>query len=394
MSGRTRKKSPHNFGRKPLYKEHRQHLVLETADTILARGPRYWDGVRLNQGLNWSDADHAALFTLCGAGSEIEACADTLARSPRTLAHRALDIGIRLPTPWWRFALSPRRWQARQDAESRREERREERRAKRETEESERTARREARMRGPLQYPYLPDSTPESIDLLSVNALVPKGLPEWIRADICQNIMLAVLEGETTLTQLKEKRESSQYYIKRFYREEVDHNLVSFDHRDDERAYDEIAGAMSREDWSRSEINDRRRAYSALETFVHPVQLGAVYNAEIRRAQKHAHESGQYLSYRETERAVSDGEVKVRDDAAHAIKRAAERYGLAPTTSDIRAMESAIRSGKSTFVARDPKGERHLVAHGDKTLHVAYKPTAGIIMSVLPQRARVQRSET
>lgn len=275
-------------------------IVLQSADTILARGPRYWGGKWADARLDWSDADQAALFALCGAGAAIEASADALARAPKALAHRALHNGIRLPNAWRQYALTPAKWQARLDAVARREERRH----KRAIEIAEKLAAREAHKRGLLQYPYVADPAPEHLDLLVVNDLVPKGIPEWIRADICQNIMLAVLEGEITIAKLKEKRESAQYFIRRFYREEVDHKLVSFDHRDDERAYTDIAASVARDHWDRSEMNDRRRSYEVLGTFASPTQIGAVYHAEIRRAQKRAHESGTYLSFRETEHEV------------------------------------------------------------------------------------------
>jgi hypothetical protein len=49
----------------------------------------------------------------------------------------------------------------------------------------------------PLRYPYLLDDRVDGAELLlRINALVPRGLPETIRADVCQALALAVLMGE------------------------------------------------------------------------------------------------------------------------------------------------------------------------------------------------------
>lgn len=55
-------------------------------------------------------------------------------------------------------------------------------------------------------YPYLRQSNKHEngADLLAfVNTLVPRQLPEYLRADICQDMILAVLTGETTRDALK-----------------------------------------------------------------------------------------------------------------------------------------------------------------------------------------------
>jgi hypothetical protein len=54
-----------------------------------------------------------------------------------------------------------------------------------------------------LQFPYIAKPRPEHADILALNDLVPKTLPHHMRSDICQEMMLAVLEGKTTIEQIE-----------------------------------------------------------------------------------------------------------------------------------------------------------------------------------------------
>lgn len=65
-----------------------------------------------------------------------------------------------------------------------------------------------------LAYPFVPRVREEHADLIAVNALVPRSLPG--REDVCQEIMLALLEGQTTLAELKALRGNVSAFIKRF----------------------------------------------------------------------------------------------------------------------------------------------------------------------------------
>src|SRR5690348_11715324 len=94
------RRSRHNKGRKPLYKDFRHNLVLEPAEAILDRGARYYNGLWLDRHRTWTDKDQAALFVLCGARADISKCADVLGRPPTNLAHRARDVGLTLPPEW------------------------------------------------------------------------------------------------------------------------------------------------------------------------------------------------------------------------------------------------------------------------------------------------------
>jgi hypothetical protein len=64
-------------------------------------------------------------------------------------------------------------------------------------------------------YPYVTTKVSEEHELLlAVDALVPKSLPKWSRADICQDLLVAVLTGEATLDNV---RDDVPRYIKWFF---------------------------------------------------------------------------------------------------------------------------------------------------------------------------------
>lgn len=135
----------------------------------LLDSPRY-RGLWLDNGRNWARPDSVALKALCEAKASLEKSADALGRSPTSIAWRASDTGLILP-PEWREAIRPKRKPASQGAV--------------------------------LQYPYIATVRGEHETLLAVNSLVPHGLPTHLRADICQEIMLALWTKEVELTALQ-----------------------------------------------------------------------------------------------------------------------------------------------------------------------------------------------
>lgn len=66
-------------------------------------------------------------------------------------------------------------------------------------------------------YPFISKTPTEDHELLlAVDALVPKTLLNETRADVCQDMIVAILTGETTLDNL---RDSPREYVKRFFRQ-------------------------------------------------------------------------------------------------------------------------------------------------------------------------------
>jgi hypothetical protein len=59
----------------------------------------------------------------------------------------------------------------------------------------------------PLNYPYLihkpQDGNLERTMMLAVNAAVPRGLPDFLRADICQDLIVAILSGDIKIEDLR-----------------------------------------------------------------------------------------------------------------------------------------------------------------------------------------------
>jgi hypothetical protein len=96
---------------------------------------------------------------------------DEVALAPTSIAHRASDTGLHVP-PEWREAIYKYKSKLRRPKVA------------------------------PLQYPYIAKVRGDHADLLAVNSLVPRGMPDYERADVCQEIMLAIWQKETSLEEL------------------------------------------------------------------------------------------------------------------------------------------------------------------------------------------------
>jgi hypothetical protein len=66
-------------------------------------------------------------------------------------------------------------------------------------------------------YPFITTTPTEDHELLlAVDRMVPKGISADIRADVCQDMIVSLLLGETTLDNL---RDSTPQFVKRLYKE-------------------------------------------------------------------------------------------------------------------------------------------------------------------------------
>lgn len=141
--------------------------------TLLSR-PAFWGGGWYNTRLHWKRRDSVALLLLCESRTSIEKAAEVLGRSPTSMAHRARDTGLHLPVEWRDLIIK-----------------------RKPRDESSRDA---------MQYPYVKEVRGEHADLLLVNRMVPHGLPSHIRADVCQEIMLALWQREVSIEELRADR--------------------------------------------------------------------------------------------------------------------------------------------------------------------------------------------
>jgi len=144
------------------------------------------------------------------------------------------------------------------------------------------------------QYPFIAKATDENAEVMAVSALVPRGIPSHIRADICQEILLAIYEGKTSLDILKQHN-SVRWYISKFFRDQTPHHEVSIT---DHRGFDDYDSAeiISQNEWEWLQSNEIRKAFDSLATFNAPTQERDAINSEITRAQANEHKSGRYLS--------------------------------------------------------------------------------------------------
>jgi hypothetical protein len=159
-------------------------IELLSTSTILAR-PKYgWLGGWHDTRSWWKREEDVAVAALCEIGASLEKSADGLGRSPTSIAHRARDAGIKMPREW-KDAIQRSRPKSARDV--------------------------------PLQYPYVRQVRGEHADLLLVNSLIPRYLPDHVRADVCQEIMLALWQKETTIEDLRADKALIRKFTSGFY---------------------------------------------------------------------------------------------------------------------------------------------------------------------------------
>lgn len=149
---------------------------------------RYCNSGWLSTRLNWGRDEVVALAALCDAKASLEKSANGLGRSPTSIAHRARDTGLILPREW-RDAITTYRRRPPRQADT------------------------------PLQYPFIRKARGEHETLLAVNRLVPAFLPGGLRADACQEIMLAIFMGDVALDELEQAPRLVNEFIKKVKRE-------------------------------------------------------------------------------------------------------------------------------------------------------------------------------
>lgn len=134
-----------------------------------------------------------------------------------------------------------------------------------------------------LAYPYITKARDDHADILAINDIVPKFIAGDIRGDICQEIMLAVLEGRTTIDELRSRRDNATFFIKKFYHDNYEQagRAVSFDRREDERTYDEIASSIAAKEWHWNEVETRGRYAEQLRTHSPATQISDLYEKQI-----------------------------------------------------------------------------------------------------------------
>lgn len=368
MSKRTRKRSPHNQGRKPFYKEHRFFLIeedavgaaTETADEILSH-PRYFNAIPLARNLTWGEGDLVRLRTLVESNADIERAAQSLGRLPKSLAWRARDAGLHLPASWSALITPPRKPIVRANESL-------------------------------LCYPYVAKARPGNTDLLRANALIPHGMPEHIRADIVQEVMLAMYEGRIELADLEKNRTKVRWFIAKFYKEQMPREEVSLDGAvDDSRSYDEIASSMWHEH-REAERNDARHTRDSYATHTAPTQVEDIYQTEVSAAHSRLYSRSVYVSRTEAADALDSGEFKWSDDARghwtteallHSMDRVSQRYGIEFTRSDL----TNVRRFCHTHIPRQNRAdgeELHFVRLRGVTLICIYDRDTTHLRTFLP----------
>lgn len=260
---------------KPFSKDHQT-----TAAQILSH--KRYGGGWYDRNLNWRGEDLLALDILCEADADHEGAADALGRPPSNLAHKARDVGFTLPREWARL-IAPKRAKKPRIINP-----------------------------GPLAYPYIQKLRPEHADIVAINNLIPKSIPDHMRSDMCQEIMLAILEGRTTLEKLKDRGRSAQYFIRKFYKDNFEDggNALSFNTAGNDEDMEAAARSIERKEWHYGQLTERHRYAngSHLRVTTSANQLEACWNDQVGKVRFDLNKAGMFLTHDEVEEIMSQDE--------------------------------------------------------------------------------------
>jgi hypothetical protein len=207
---------------------------------------------------------------------EVARAATIIGRPPSTLAHKARELGLTLPRDWYELIApeyAPKLKGIQADEMS-------------------------------SQYPYVSIKSDERDDLLAVNEFVPKNYPEWMRADICQEILMEIYEGKLSLETLGGSTGSQliRKFIARWRKQNTEnggYNVIYGGDLDDDRTFDELAGAKALQDMPYNAMNDFRRTKEAYIGYVEPDQLNYVFQKEIDAKHESLYAAGMSLRRKE-----------------------------------------------------------------------------------------------
>jgi hypothetical protein len=272
------RRSRHNKGRKPLYKDYRT----VAADLIRGRAPH--GGYLWENHMGWTDEFELKLQVLCEADiADFDAVEHVMARNASACFWRARERHLIIPREWVN-KFQPSRYVKKNGLRPPKE--------------------------SPLAYPYIQRVRTEHADLLAINALIPKTIPDDRRADMCQEIAIAILEGRTTLADLQAKSakgNNSAYFIRKFWKDNFEDGgqALAFSIVDDDNKEFMAASAIAAREWHDGELNERRVYRDSFRAFT-PTQIEAVWDDNITRAQMSFHEAGKFLSRDEIERMLEE----------------------------------------------------------------------------------------
>jgi hypothetical protein len=91
-----------------------------------------------------------------------------------------------------------------------------------------------------LNYPYMLSADDGSELVQAVNSIVPRGLYDDCRADICQDILVAILEGELEREALSNQTVGG--FITRWFRQRGRHVSLSEPRYDGDKTFGEVLG--------------------------------------------------------------------------------------------------------------------------------------------------------
>lgn len=245
-------------------------------------------------------------------------------------------------------------------------------------------------------YPYFTSDKAEQADLLAICECVPHSYSEDMRADICQEMMLAIIEGTTTIDEIKLNREKSSWFFKKFYRENYEQagRAISLtEQQNEDRNYDETASSIAAQDWHANQVYEDTKYINAMSAhFQPPTQIDDVWRQEVDLTRRYLLTLGQIYSFAETASLMeNEGFRRPKADKGrtHAMDRALERHGLRLNRREVKEIGNRIDAGNARFVEEENDAiALYLVEYGGRRLPVIYNRIERFIITILEDGCR------
>jgi len=146
-----------------------------------------------------------------------------------------------------------------------------------------------------LAYPYIRKSNSEAELILRVNKLVPQSVG-YDRGDICQDILLAVLDGRHTIEQFESDAELVRMFSRGFKsanREQSGHAKALYN---EEWNQPEVYSNIAAREWWQGQQEQTSSYMSSFFHYQSPTQIEDAYNSELIRIRRKLSERGIFIS--------------------------------------------------------------------------------------------------
>jgi len=151
-----------------------------------------------------------------------------------------------------------------------------------------------------LAYPFIAKRTTEGDLVMQVNQLVPQSLG-YDRSDICQDILLAIIEGKTSIEKLRANRQDIRGFMRQFNKSNREQGGHAASIHSEEWNTDEVHTMIAARNWNMGEMQGVSSAIQSFDHYQRPTQIEDVFEREVEAFSEQLHERGLHWSHSEIE---------------------------------------------------------------------------------------------